>query len=439
MVSIPVSGMALVIAIVLLCVLTFKGLHPIVVGISSVVVLCLINRLDLITGVFTTYMSGVSGYFQNNFLVFLVGTVLGKFYLESGAAESIATLLGKIFGPKRTLLAVFVMGFLLCYGGINSLVVAFAAYPIALQMFKKANLPNQFIPAIMCGGMWTFAMSMPFAPQIHNIIPMNYFGTSNGAALVPGMACALAQMLLVNGWCNFRVKKAVAKGDHFRWPSNLPKEDDQAVKTNLPNPFLAIIPMILVVIGFDLIKWRIEVAMLVAIISAILLFYRYLEGGVPKVVNCIGVGTTQAVGAIIATAAIVGFGTVVKTTPFYSFVSERLAVASFHPYILSFLAVNVCSAMLGSASGGLSLMLETMGENLMAYASQGYSLEAIHRILSMGCTGLDTLPWNGTIVTVLDLTDLDYKTGFPDLFICCGFIPLIACAVVLVPLCMMMY
>lgn len=409
------------------------------VGISSVVVLCLINQLNPSEGVFSTYMSGVAGFFQNNFLVFMVGSVLGRFYLESGAAESIAILLSKIFGLKRTLLAVFVMGFLLSYGGINGMVVMFAAYPIALQLFKRANLPNQFIPAIMCGGSWTFAVSMPFAPQIHNIVPMNYFGTPNSAALIPGIACALAQTVLVNFWCNMRVKRAVANGQHFRWPSNLPAEDSDSPEKELPNPFISLVPMILVVIGFDIIKWRIEISMLIAIISAIVLFYRYLGGSAAKVVNCISAGTAQSIASVVATAAIVGFGTVVKTTVFYTFVSQQLTMASFHPYLLSLVAVNVCAGMLGSASGGVSLMLETMGENLMAYTAQGYSLEAIHRILSMGCTGLDTLPWNGTIVTVLNLTDLDYKSGFPDLFVTCGLIPVIACFVVLLPLCMVMY
>ena len=172
MVSTTVSAIGFIVAIVLLCVLTFKGFHPIIVAIISVAVLCLINHQSIIEGIFTNYMSGVAGYFSSYFLVFAVGTILGKLYLESGAAESIAGFLGKLFGVKRTLLAVFIIGFLLCYGGINSLVVAFAAYPIALEMFKKANYPNKFIPAIMCGGMWTFAMSMPFSPQIHNIIPM---------------------------------------------------------------------------------------------------------------------------------------------------------------------------------------------------------------------------------------------------------------------------
>ncbi len=439
MASIPVSGIALLVGIILLCVLSFRGLHPIIVAIFSVVVLCLINQLDPVSSIFDSYMTGVSGYFKANFLVFLVGTVLGKFYLESGAAESLAIFLGKLFGTKRTLQAVFVMGFLLCFGGINSLVVAFAAYPIALQMFKKANLPNKFIPAIMCGGMWTFAMSMPFAPQIHNIIPMNYFGTSNGAALVPGLLCALAQMILVNVWCEFRVKRAVAKGKHFNWPRNLPAETGEEVQKNLPSPIISVIPMLLVVVCFDFIKWRIEISMLVAILSAIVLFYKYLDGGVNKVISCLGGGTTQAIGAIIATAAIVGFGTVVKTTVFYGFVTEVLAQASFHPYWMTLLVVNVCAAMLGSASGGISLMLETIGENLTAYAAQGYSLEAIHRIVSMGSTGLDTLPWNGTIVTVLDLTDQSYAEGFPDLFICCGLIPLVSCILVLVPVCMIMF
>jgi H+/gluconate symporter-like permease len=71
----------------------------------------------------------------------------------------------------------------------------------------------------------------------------------------------------------------------------------------------------------------------------------------------------------------------------------------------------------GSASGGLSIALEVMGKQYLAAASAaGISPELLHRIASMASGGMDTLPHNGAVITLLAITGLTHRQSYKDIF-----------------------
>ena len=86
------------------------------------------------------------------FLLFCVSALFGKVMEETGAAAAIAKWLTKLLGEKFAILGVFFAGMLLTYGGISALVIAFTMYPIALAVFKSANLPRRLIPGVIAAG-----------------------------------------------------------------------------------------------------------------------------------------------------------------------------------------------------------------------------------------------------------------------------------------------
>lgn len=43
-------------------------------------------------------------------------------------------------------------------------------------------------------------------------------------------------------------------------------------------------------------------------------------------------------------------------------------------------------------------------------------LEVMHRIVSMASGGMDTLPHNGAIITILTVTGLTHKQSYKDIF-----------------------
>jgi H+/gluconate symporter-like permease len=43
-------------------------------------------------------------------------------------------------------------------------------------------------------------------------------------------------------------------------------------------------------------------------------------------------------------------------------------------------------------------------------------MEVLHRVAAMACGGMDTLPHNGAIITLLAITGLTHRQSYSDIF-----------------------
>jgi H+/gluconate symporter-like permease len=121
--------------------------------------------------------------------------------------------------------------------------------------------------------------------------------------------------------------------------------------------------------------------------------------------------------AIFNTASEVGFGNVVKTLPGFKVIQDSVFNASSNPLVSEAIAVNVLAGITGSASGGLSIALEVMGNHYLQVAQTlGITPEMLHRIASMASGGMDTLPHNGAVITLLAITGLTHRQSYKDIF-----------------------
>ncbi len=202
-----ISGIGLFAALILMAVLIFKRVSPIIIGPLAALLVCATSGMPLFDSVTGIYLDGVAGFFTSYFFIFLLGNILGNIYLDSGAAAKIGTIISKAFGAKHCMIACLIPAAILSYGGINSFVIIFAVYPIALKLFEEADLPTYLLPGIVCAGMWTFAMTGPFSPQIPNIVSMQYLGTPAYAGLLPGLVGAAVQLVLIIWFMNHQGKK----------------------------------------------------------------------------------------------------------------------------------------------------------------------------------------------------------------------------------------
>ena len=72
----------------------------------------------------------------------------------------------------------------------------------------------------------------------------------------------------------------------------------------------------------------------------------------------------------------------------------------------------------GSASGGMSIALEALGPKYLEMANAiGMSPELLHRIASISSGGLDTLPHNGAVLTLLAVSNCTHKESYIDICI----------------------
>ena len=161
-------------------------------------------------------------------------------------------------------------------------------------------------------------------------------------------------------------------------------------------------------------SWALILALTIGVIAAMLI-------NVPRVKTKLASGlTAAAMGALLAifnTASEVGFGNVVKTLPGFKLVQEWILSSSSNPLVSEAVAVNVLAGITGSASGGLSIALEVMGKQYLEMANAiGLSPELLHRIASMASGGMDTLPHNGAVITLLAITGLTHRQSYKDIF-----------------------
>ncbi|OZA84411.1 MAG: transporter, partial [Burkholderiales bacterium 34-67-9] len=96
------------------------------------------------------------------------------------------------------------------------------------------------------------------------------------------------------------------------------------------------------------------------------------------------------------------------------------------------IAVNILAGMTGSASGGMSIALSTLGDTYLAMAqAHGISPELLHRVTAVATGGLDSLPHNGAVITLLAICGLTHRQAYPDLAMTAMAVPLVALVVLI--------
>ena len=116
------------------------------------------------------------------------------------------------------------------------------------------------------------------------------------------------------------------------------------------------------------------------------------------------------------TASEYGFGAVIASLPGFLLIAQALRAIP-NPLVNEAITVSVLAGITGSASGGMSIALATMANDFIAAAKEhGIPLEVLHRVASMASGGMDTLPHNGAVITLLFVTGLTHRVSYGDIF-----------------------
>lgn len=392
------SLIGLVGGLLLLILLTIRGVNLFIAAPFCALIVALTNQMTVFAGdnnFVVTYMSGFSGFVASWFFMFLLGAIFGKFMEDTGAADSLARAIIAKLGYKRAVFAVVAACAVLTYGGVSVFVVAFSVYPMALSLFKDANLPRRFIPATLAFGSVTFTMTSAGSPEIQNWIPIAYLGTSPFAAWEVSLVVAIFMAVFGYWWLKKMVTNAVNNGETF-----VSKAIDPVIKErDYPHPATGFIPLFVVlVISFFLHdeygKYALIAALGGGVISIMIVNYRYFN----DMGEAVNLGTTGALIAIGNTAAVVGFGAIAKTTVAFQDTVDLMTQIPGNELIGAAIAVSVIAGLTGSASGGQAIALPEVAPY---YLEQGVNPEELHRIVSISSGALDSLPHNGYVVTTI--------------------------------------
>ena len=390
---------------------------------------------------FNVFMGKMVEYIQLYFPIFLLGALFGKVVEMSGLAKSIATTLIKIVGKKRAMLVIVLLAAILTYSGVSLVVVAFAVYPFARHLFRDSNIPKRLIPGTIALGSFTFTMdALPGSPQVQNVIPTTFFKTDLYSAPTLGIIGAIFIFALGMWYLESRRKKAQKAGEGYDSFGTIKEENVTEIDLNahesIGRRIFAFVPIVLVAVlnkvfttiipkwypnGFDFEAiglafpsvetskvigiWSVEIALIVGIIATILYNHKPVVMDFKEGTK---IGVAGALLAIMNSATEYGFGAVISSLPGFKIARDGISSVFGHPLINGAVTTNILSAISGSASAGIAITLGMMSETYIKLANQfDIPLEVMHRVISMASGGMDTLPHNGAVITLLAITGSD--------------------------------
>ncbi len=436
-------------ALSFLMLVAYRGYSVILFAPIAALGAVLLTDPSLVAPMFTgLFMDKMVGFLKLYFPVFLLGAVFGKLIELSGFSKSIVQAAIGLFGPQRAMLSIVLVSGLLTYGGVSLFVVVFAVYPFAAEMFRQSDIPKRLIPATLAVGGFSFTMdALPGTPQIQNIIPTTFFGTDTWAAPVLGILGSLFVLGVGMAYLEWRRRVAARHGEGYGDPATLVNEPAPFAGTTLANAGVAVLPLVLVFVSNKLLTlgiphwygaehsfvpavlgkaapvvqevpkiaaiWAVEGALLVGIATVLVLAWR-------PVVTQFAEGTKAAIGgallAAMNTASEYGFGAVIAALPGFMAVANALGAIK-DPLLHEAVTVTGLAGVTGSASGGMSIALAAMSETFVANAqAAGIPMEVLHRVASMASGGMDSLPHNGAVITLLMVTGLTHRQAYKDIF-----------------------
>lgn len=430
-----ISLFGIFLGLVLLIVLAYKGHSIIWVAPLCAVFVAALGGLNLLDAYMGDYMKGVADYIISWFPAFFLGAVYGKIMDMTGSARSLANKLVGLIGSRFAVLAVVLPCLLMTYGGISLFVVVFVIYPMGYAIYREADLPRTLLPGAIAFGAFGITMtSIPGTPQIQNIIPTTYYGTTAMAAPAMGIVAALAIGVPGYLYLEWRVRQARKKGLHF-------VEDEKHQKqAEVEHPnwhwLCGLIPLVVVVLMLNVLPnvlrnagladWTANQSIVVALLGGIVTVCLMNIGQAKTLLPAVNQGANGSMTAIMNTACAVGFGSVVKVVPGFTLLKNAMLNMPGSILFSEAVAVNVLAGATGSASGGMSIALEALAPQYLEKAMQiGMDPAYLHRIASLASGGLDTLPHNGAVLTLLAVSNCKHKESYLDICVTSCIIPVV--------------
>ncbi|HFI0237083.1 TPA: GntP family permease [Streptococcus suis] len=409
--------LGVLLAVVAIIYLTSKNLHVIVAAPVASLIILVTNQMNIIEAMLgkeQSYMAGLAGFLINNFVIFMLGSILARYMEASGATLTIANSILKVMGkdsPYKVLLAIALITSILTYGGVSIFVVIFTLLPLSRPLFKELNINWALFPLPVFMGASTYTMTtLPGTPSIQNVIPTKVLGTSLTAAPLISLAASLVLLLFGLFYMAYCIKKSLANGETYT-------EDDDDTVVDLaekrPNLFFSILPLLSLIGTIFLLNKTpnvLAIGLLVSIILSAILFYPYL----PNQKELLNSGATASIVPAFATSSTVAFGTVLTLSAGFAVIQEWIQQIPGSPLISLSVSTALVSGIIGSSSGAVGIASNNF---LPAYLEMGINPEILHRVVVVASAILTVVPQSGVMITFHNLSKLSMKRGLKYSFV----------------------
>lgn len=459
--------------------LAYRGWSVLLVAPAAAMLAALVSGEPVLAHWTQTFMLGTARFLAQFFPLFLLGALFGKLMEDSGSVDAIAAFMTEKLGPRRAVLAVVIGGAVVTYGGVSLFVAFFVLAPMAVALFRAANVPRRLMPGAIMLGTSTFTMSaLPGTPAIQNAIPMPFFGTTPYAA--PGLGLIASAVMFSFGmwWLARQAARARTRQEGFETGTPPVAHDTAlvreratvsqafdpaevergAISAQRPPLAIALAPLAVVVatnllMNFVVLPridaayleteawgaitlgavsgvWAVVVALAAATLVLVLLNRRRLVA----LRESADAGANASVLPVLGVGSLVGYGAVIAALPAFAAVREAVLGIGGGPLVSLAVATNLLAALTGSASGGMTIALDALGGTYLQLALQHHIDPALlHRVAVMSSGTLDSLPHNGAVVTLLAVCGATHRESYRDIAVV-GIVGALAALVVVIVL-----
>lgn len=418
-------------ALLILLTLTLKKVPIVISALLSAAFMATCSGLPAFQTIADNYLEGLAGFAKSAWLMFLLGVILSRLMEHTGAAASIAYFIVRRVGVRWAIPAVIISGSFLTYGGISGIAACYALYPIALVVFREADLPKYLMPAAISAGVHTWATMLPGNSAVLNILPVAYLNTTAMAAPGIGIFGAAFALMLTLMYFAYAVKRAAKRGERFETDESgekaLKKLDALETEKGLPNFFLSLLPVFCVAVLMNVFKRDVSEALTAGILLCCLLFGKNIRHGQEILENA----AKEASATLMTAASAVGIGHVMRAMPGFQKIVELVlggGESDGNPLVIFVAAVALMSGLNASAMSGLSTILSALAK---PFLQMGISADLLHRMGVIAAVGPGGLPHSSGMVTVLEISGVSYREGYWHLFAVVVVIPLITLLAVL--------
>ena len=402
-----ISVIGMILGVAVLIYLTFKGINGFVASIVGSIIVIITSGLPFWETLTGTYAASLGSTFGSYLFLFTIGSAYSELMKKSGAAESIANFLFRFLGVKATVAGTLIITFLLAYGGVNAFIIIFAVYPVAVPMFRKANVSKLLMPAIFLYGAVVLNVVTPGAPSMLCIALSEKLGVTTFAA--PTMAIVLLVVAFGFGIFYFTWAAGSLRARGIGFVASESDAELIAGSTSgkeLPPIHLALLPYIVIIVlklalaNVMSASDGINTAMAVGAVVLIITNYKYLKGHIATdIVN----GFLSSINPLLLTAA--------------------LMADKMNPYISAVIVTNVFSGITGASLSGTQIFCSTMADQFMSLGT--VNAEALYKVVGMASMGMDTLPHCPTFVMEAQVCGVTTKESYPHVLIMTVITPIV--------------
>ncbi|MBQ3393120.1 MAG: GntP family permease [Lachnospiraceae bacterium] len=401
----------IVIAIALLTVLILRGFQMPVASLVISGIVILACGIGLTEGYLTTWSTSFGNFFKSYFILMFLASIFGKVLELGNVTTTLSRAIVDRFGEKYILAAIFIMTVILGFGAVNSYVQIFTMYPIAMVMFKKANLSRRLFIIIYFAGLCVYT-GCAWTVGIWNVVPTKYLGTTLAADWVPSLAMLIIYIPFYLWYIYRQAAKFKEKGIGFEEIEG--EKIDVANDKDAPGLVLGILPIIIMLVVVNAFGIVAEAGLVIAIVAAVICYWKYLPKSFEEITSHLGATTKDCMGMLANVGAAVAFGGVVTSTDGYTLLQNAVTTLKMNPLLVAAIIVAVMAGIAASAGGGLSIAMPIVAD---LFVPQGVNPVALHRVCSFACLSLDSLPHNGVLTGLLNYAHVKVKDVYKDVFV----------------------